>query len=277
MYSDRQTELSIFLEQVQQSAEEKTKERVIIHAVSKADGEKIFEIIIGENPLFAPVVCVEASDTGYRKCSLDDVLQGFWTVYDRYKKLDKEGFPFDEMKASVYLRLVPYERYSGFLDNLIYRRFLDLAVVPVLVLEVSTEDRCFSLAVNIQKGMCDVGEKELFQTASENTKKDCMVKGVEFSAEESGYEIFAMSNGHHSAILDTGRLRDLAKEIYSSFLYIVPVSIYEVLVIPEDNVFDLSELQEFSRNRKELLDFEEAVLSERVYRYSLESGDINFI
>ena len=157
MYSDRQTELSVFLEQLRQSAEEKTEERVIIHAVSKADGEKIFEIIIGENPLFAPVVCVEASDTGYRKCSLDDVLQGFWTVYDRYKKLDKEGFPFDEMKASVYLRLVPYERYSGFLDNLIYRRFLDLAVVPVLVLEVSTEDRCFSLAVNIQKGMCEIG------------------------------------------------------------------------------------------------------------------------
>ena len=116
-----------------------------------------------------------------------------------------------------------------------------------------------------------------FQTASENTKKDCMVKGVEFSAEESGYEILAMSNGHHSAILDTGRLRDLAKEIYSSFLYIVPVSIYEVLVIPEDNVFDLSELQEFSRNRIELLEFEGAVLSENVYRYSLESGDVDFI
>ena len=141
-----------------------------------------------------------------------------------------------------------------------------------------TSDTTFDWYVNLTgKGMCDVGEEELFQTASENTKKDCMVKGVEFSAEESDYEIFAMSNGHHSAMLDTGRLRDLAKEIYSSFLYIVPVSIYEVLVIPEDNVFDLSELQEFSRNRKELLDFEEAVLSERVYRYSLESGDINFI
>jgi hypothetical protein len=65
MYSDRQTELSIFLEQLQQSTEEKTEERVIIHAVTKADGEKIFEIIIGENPLFAPVVCVEASGTDY--------------------------------------------------------------------------------------------------------------------------------------------------------------------------------------------------------------------
>ena len=200
MYSDRQTELSIFLEQVQQSAEEKTKERVIIHAVSKADGEKIFEIIIGENPLFAPVVCVEASGTDYGKSGLDDILLGFWTVYDRYKKLDKKDFPFDEMKASVYLRLVPYERYNGFLDNLVYYPFLDMAVVPVIVLEESIEDRCFSLAVNIQKGMCDASEEDLLQTASENTKKDCMVKGVEFSAEESGYEILAMSNGHHSAI-----------------------------------------------------------------------------
>lgn len=107
--------------------------------------------------------------------------------------------------------------------------------------------------------------------------EDCMVEGVEFSAEESGYEIFTMSNGHYSAMLDKEKLRDLAEETQSSFLYIIPVSIYEILIIPEDNVFDLSELQEFSRNRKELLDFEEAVLSERVYRYSLESGDINII
>ncbi|MEY8336338.1 hypothetical protein AALB53_25310, partial [Lachnospiraceae bacterium 47-T17] len=45
----------------------------------------------------------------------------------------------------------------------------------------------------------------------------------------------------------------------------------------EDNVFDLSELQEFSRNRIELLEFEGDVLSENVYKYSLESGDIDFI
>ena len=143
---------------------------------------------------------MEASGTDYGKSGLDDILLGFWTVYDRYKKLDRKGFPFDEMKASVYLRLVPYERYNGFLDNLVYYPFLDMAVVPVIVLEESIEDRCFSLAVNIQKGMCDASEEELLQTASENTKKDCMVKGVEFSAEESGYEILAMSNGHHSAI-----------------------------------------------------------------------------
>ena len=59
MYSDRQTELSVFLEQLQQSAEEKTEERVIIHAVTKADGQKIFEIIIGENPQIGRASCRE--------------------------------------------------------------------------------------------------------------------------------------------------------------------------------------------------------------------------
>ena len=98
MYSDRQTELSVFLEQLRQLAEEKTEERVIIHAVTKEDGEKIFEIIIGENPLFAPVICVKASGTGYGKSGLDDILQGLWTVYGRYKKLDRKGF-FHHVKS----------------------------------------------------------------------------------------------------------------------------------------------------------------------------------
>lgn len=55
------------------------------------------------------------------------------------------------------------------------------------------------------------------------------------------------------------------------------MSIIPQCLIPEDNVFTLSELQEFFRNRKELLDFEEAMLSEKIYRYSLESDDIDFI
>ena len=281
MYSDGQRELSVFLRQLQQTAEEKTGERVTVRSATKTDGGKILEFVIGENPLFAPVVYVEAFGISYGKNSLEDILQGFGIVYGRYKELrrglEKGGFIFDRIKGSLYLRLIPYERNETFLESLVYRQFLDLAVVPVIVLEEVIEDMCFSLAVNIQKDMCDASENELIQTASENGKKDCMVEGVEFSAEESGYEIFTMSNGHYSAILDIGKLRDLAEETQSSFLYIVPVSIYEILIIPEDNVFDLSELQEFSRNRKELLDFEEAVLSERVYRYSLESGDINII
>ena len=92
MYLDRQKELSVFLRRLQLSAEEKTGERVAVHSVTKTGGEKIIEIAIGESLLFAPVVCVEASGTDYGKSGLDDILQGLWTVYDRYKKLIKKDF-----------------------------------------------------------------------------------------------------------------------------------------------------------------------------------------
>lgn len=73
------------------------------------------------------------------------------------------------MKKCVYLRLARYERYNRLLGNLVNRRFLDLAVVPVLVLKEDIEGRCFSLTVNIRKGMCDTSEDELFRTACKNT------------------------------------------------------------------------------------------------------------
>lgn len=277
MYSERQEKLKVFLWELQQSVEGRTGEKVEVHSVTKADGKKFFEIVIGGNPLFSPVVWVEESSAGYERNSLADILQRIWAVYGRYKELERRKFSFDKVKGNIYLRLVHCERNKGFLERLVFSRYLDLAVVPVVTLEEGVEDSCSSLAVNIQEGMCGVGADELLRAGYENGKNDFMVEGLEFSAEESGYEIFTMSNGHNFAMLDKGKLRDLSEEIHSDCLFILPVSIYEVFVIPEDNVFDVSELQEFSKNIKGLLDFEGAVLSEKVYRYSWGRDDIDFI
>lgn len=277
MYSQRQEKLKVFLWQLQQSVEGRTGERVEVHSVTKADGKKILEIVIGENPLFSPVVWVEESSAGYDRNSLADILQRIWAVYGRYKELERRKFPFDKVKGNIYLRLVHYERNKRLLERLVFSRYLDLAVVPVVTLEEDVEDSCSSLVVNIQKGMCGVGADELLRVGYENGKNDCMVEGLEFSAEESGYEIFTMSNGHNFAMLDKGKLRDLAEKIHSDCLFILPVSIYEIFIIPEDNVFDVSELQEFSKAIRGLLDFEEAMLSEKIYRYSLGRDNIDSI
>lgn len=277
MYSERQEKLKVFLGQLQQSVEGRTGERAEVHSVTKADGKKFLEIVIGENPLLSPVVWVEESSKGYERNRLADILQRIWAVYGRYKELERRNFPFDKVKENIYLRLVHYERNKRLLERLVFSRYLDLAVVPVVTLEEGVEDSDCSLAVNIQKGMCGVGADELLRTGYENGKNDCMVEGLEFSAEESGYEIFTMSNGHNFAMLDKGKLRDLAEEIHSDCLFILPVSVYEVFVIPEDNVFDVSELQEFSKAIRGLLDFEEEMLSEKIYRYLLGRDNIDSI
>lgn len=277
MYSERQEKLKVFLWKLQQSVEGKTGEKVEIHSVTKADGKKFLEIAIWENPLLSPVVWVEESSADYGRNGLEDVLQRIWAVYGRYQELERRNFPFDMVRENIYLRLVHYERNKGFLERLVFSRYLDLAVVPVVTLEEGIEDSCSSLSVNIQKGMCGVSADELLWAGYENGKNDCMVAGLEFSAEESGYEIFTMSNGHNFAMLDKGKLKKLTEEICSDCLFILPVSIYEVFVIPEDNVLDAVELQEFSKNIRGLLDFEGAVLSEKVYRYSLGRDDIDLI
>lgn len=67
MYSERQEKLKVFLQQMQQSVEERTGEKVEVHSVTKADGKKFLEIVIEENPLFSPIVWVEESNAGYGK------------------------------------------------------------------------------------------------------------------------------------------------------------------------------------------------------------------
>lgn len=67
MYSERQEKLKVFLQQMQQSVEERIGEKVEIHSVTKADGKKFLEIVIEENPLISPIVWVEESNAGYGK------------------------------------------------------------------------------------------------------------------------------------------------------------------------------------------------------------------
>lgn len=86
MYSERQEKLKLFLRQLQQSVEGRTGEKVEVHSVTKADGKKFLEIIIGENPLLSPVIWVKESRAGYGRNGLEDILQRIWTVYGRYRE-----------------------------------------------------------------------------------------------------------------------------------------------------------------------------------------------
>lgn len=54
--------------------------------MTKADGKKFLEIIIGENPLLSPVIWVKESRAGYGRNGLEDILQRIWTVYGRYRE-----------------------------------------------------------------------------------------------------------------------------------------------------------------------------------------------
>ena len=150
------------------------------------------------------------------------------------------------MKDCLHFQLMNYERNKWSLKYLPCYRFLDLAAVPVLAWREYREEMAFSIMRNIQRGEWQGSIEELLQTACENEENTCMVEGLESSAEEWGFEAYAMSNGFYCAAMDRQSLRALSEEIQNENLFLIPSSVCEILVIPEDNVFGVGELREFT-------------------------------
>lgn len=72
-------------------------------------------------------------------------------------------------------------------------------------------------------------------------------------------------------------LRRLAEETYNEHLYLIPASTHEILIIPEDNVFDIEELKELAERLNTSLEREEAFLSESIYRFSKRRNIIEIV
>lgn len=86
-----------------------------------------------------------------------------------------------------------------------------------------------------------------------------------------------MSNSFHCATMNSQSLKEFAIKTQNEHLYLIPVSIYEILVIPEDNIYDMAELKDFSQRIIESLDTEDAFLSNNIYRYSIKTNSLEVI
>lgn len=266
------------LHNLRKAMERQTGKKIMVHFLTRSNGRKLFEIIIdADNPLSSFAVHMEESSVNYRENWVEHILLGTMTVYEKYKRLVETNCNFNDRKDLLHLRLMNYERNKHCLKSLPCHRFLDLATVPVFALKVDIEESTFSIIRNIQTGECQNRIKELFQTAYENEKNDCIIEPIEFSAEELGFDTFLMSNSFHCATMNRHSLRKLAMETQNEHLYLIPASTYEILVIPEDNIYDMAELKDFSQRITESLDTEDTFLSNNIYRYSIKTNSLEVI
>lgn len=266
------------LENLRKSVERQTGKETAAYVMTGSNGNKIYEIILeADIPALSTVIRMEESFADYRGAWTERVLHETMAVYENFGKMEGIGCYFGQMKDRLHLQLMNYERNKWSLKNLPCYRFLDLAVVPVLAWREDREEMTFSIMRNIQRGEWQGSIEELLQTACENEENTCMVEAMEFSAEELGFEAYLVSNGFHCATMDRQALRKLAEETFTEHLYLVPASVYEVLAIPEDNVFEIGELRELTERLHESLEREEAFLSKSIYRFSKERNIIEIV
>ena len=202
----------------------------------------------------------------------------------RDQDLDIENFAdFEKAKERIAFKLINFERNWELLQNVPYERFMDLAKVYYYLFPGSERGQIASVLISYEHLSCwGISEQTIKTYAARNTPRLLppaiigmrelfakMMKKDLFAGEpEAEFPMYVMSNDNRvngaatMAYPDT--IRNFAKTLGTN-LYVIPSSIHEVILIPENG--DTEEMNRMvSEVNRTALDPME-VLADHIYFY----------
>lgn len=203
----------------------------------------------------------------------------------------REWIAYEAVKERLAFRLIPQRGNERLLEIAAHIRVLDLAILFYFTLE--TEDRRYAMITIGREQMeaWNMEPEELFQTARRNCRRNMPPEfGLlwEQIAKMTGSStvpeaispIYILSNADlfygAACILYEGVLRKIALQLGSDLL-ILPSSVHEVLIVPDESEWEKSELEWMVRGINREVVAEEDRLSDQIYRYSLKTGQLEGI
>lgn len=216
---------------------------------------------------------------------LDSIVTNILSIYEKIK-FNKSWntnflYIFDSVKDKLVMRLVNLNSNKNRLKELPYVVFHDLAIIFYVLMECENKE---SASVPVNNAMLDtwnIDVEELYRVAKENTRKILPVEFLPLSVvinQLSGKEkikqddnfMYMLSNKNRclgaSTILYDGVLEKIGDMLKTNF-YILPSSIHEVLILPEDLEMSQEELNEMIEETNHLVVEKEEVLSNHAYYY----------
>lgn len=175
-----------------------------------------------------------------------------------------------ESHENIIFSLVNAKQNEKMLEQMPHRRILDLAIVYKLRVDKNA-------TTNIHHGLAKLlklSEEELYEIALNNTQEK-----MQSCVFMMGPNLLVMTNEEAflgaATMLYDGALQEVAERIDSDF-YVLPSSIHEVILYPADDSMTPEELAEMVRSiNEEQVDMQER-LSNQVYKYSREKGQVEF-
>ena len=190
---------------------------------------------------------------------------------------------FEEAGKGIICRVLNYEMNRKLLEDIPYRRFLDLAVVYYMQVPDDLISNASILIRNEHIQYWGTEEKELYEKAWQNMMRTCpwqlfemgeLIGDAGICKEEPLY-VLTNSTRHFGAVWMTWpeTLACVAGKIGEEY-YVLPSSVHEVILVPSPGRVDVEELQDMVRtiNRTEVE--EEDRLADSVYRYSVQEGSL---
>lgn len=177
----------------------------------------------------------------------------------------------DYLLEHVIFQLVNAERNAELLESVPHRKFLDVAVVYRAILNSDKEEFSSAIVTNSMAEAADVTLEELEEAAKKNTQ-DAGFSAIPLVP----FTCTVLTNENKmfgaSALLFKDLLMEQADE-FQDDLYIVLTSIHELIVQPISPL-DTTFLKSLAVDNNKTTVPEEEFLSNSVYRFSRDSGEI---
>lgn len=275
---------------------------VTLNKVMKNNGLELTGLVImKKEQMAAPTIYLDEFYEQYNLGrEMKEIFEEIVEIYDENShklNVDLTFFmDYHQVRDRVMYKLLNYEQNKQLLEEVPYRKFLDLAVV--FYVEVNHDDLGYGsvLIHNSHMDVWNITEKELYEAAMENTPKHlkyrltsmdgiieeifCNTVHQDFLEEEDAEknDMYVLTNCNMmfgaACMLYEGLIRKISDKLNCN-LYILPSSIHELIIIPKDG---------FSDSKKELCDLVRYVnenqvervdrLSNCVYEYIREKDEI---
>ena len=291
-----------FLENVRKEVESRydSNVSVTLNHVMKNNGTELDGITIMEKDKnIAPTIYINSFYDRYREgVSLKAVVSEIIRIYNQNKNsinINADYFEnYENVRKTIVYKLVNYQKNKKLLEDVPYKRVIDLAVVFYCLIEKRKGVSATALIHNEHLRIWNVTEDEIYNDALKNTPVllagsivpmskilseiagtapvDNDEKVCEYTGEDILYVLTNSSRVNGAAcILYDNLLKKFANDVHSD-LYILPSSVHEVIIVPKKNAFDKSELADMVREVNEQGVSQDEILSDNVYEYNRKNG-----
>lgn len=234
----------------------------------------------------------EELQEGARLSALVEKIINCYEEQSMTLELDMDFFrDYDRVKDRIFYKLVSFEKNKKYLKDVPHLRWNDLAIVFYYALEEDLLEGA-SIAINRQHMlMWKQNAESLYRMAKRNMKRgmpELLVSMRELVMELTGVWIreedtipmYVLTNQDKrfgaAAMLYSERIRELA-ERFESDLLILPSSIHEVLLLPDDHSREYDSYRRMVEEVNRTQVIPEEVLSYRLYRYCRRNSEIEEI
>lgn len=286
----------IFIEEIVKLLQEKmgaSYEVKVTNVTKNNDVHLTGVIMMRESDRISPTIYLEEP---YRQYSagtgMQEIVDGIVTLYREQMQnvdFDIDFFKeFGRVRDRIFHKIINYEKNRKLLEDVPHIRWCDLAVVFYYAVEEETFGRASILIHNNHLAMWEQTTDVLYQIAQYNMRRsmpELLIPMQELIEEMTGIKseqtdrvrMYVLTNrgklNGASAMLYSDKIRELADRLQSD-LIILPSSIHEVLLLPDDDEHEYDFYRQMVEEVNTTQVEPEEVLSYNLYRYSRERAEI---